>query len=186
MIHRYAYQYQKVIQRDLQSMFLTRNSMNLPKLKSIDAQISIRESSHILPALSALELITGQKAKVNISNAIGTKGQVASVSTKLRKRNMYDFLDILVNIYVPAMKRADVLKRAAIAKELEMLNFEHILTKGSSTQFTLESIGYLLPIEREFEIFGAKQVSDTLSLQVSINCSNEIDGRAKRRSLRES
>lgn len=167
-MNRYAFHYSKVVVRDLQSKNLRLKSMSMPKLTHIDLSISIEESSKILPAMISLELLSGQKPQVKLATVYGKKGSVERVSNTLRRHNMYYFYDNLINIYIPALKKADAFGTDPIAADLDALSFERLLTMKQPLKFTLQGINYLAPIEREFQLFSQAGVKD-LAIDVTIN-----------------
>jgi ribosomal protein L5 len=99
------------------SKLLWQSPLDLPKLESISLQISLKDQAFntrrfFLPAYLALELITGQKprlieAKESVATLSIREGDFGALSLKLRKGQMFQFLDSLVNIVLPSMGSMD-------------------------------------------------------------------------------
>ena len=126
-MQRYAAFYQTVVARDLQSKFLGLKSMTVPKFSSIDLCMPIEASSQILPAMVALELLSGQKGQPRISKVYGPReNAVSEITNTLRKDNMYAFYDNLINVYLPTLRKAGAFDNDPYYRDNEKLKELHM------------------------------------------------------------
>ncbi|HDZ77052.1 MAG TPA: 50S ribosomal protein L5 [Candidatus Omnitrophica bacterium] len=97
----------------MMSEFSYKNIMQVPKLVKIVINMGVGEAINDIKimdqAVSELGLITGQhpvvcRAKKAISNFKIREGQPVGCKVTLRKRNMYEFFDRLVNVTLPRIR----------------------------------------------------------------------------------
>ncbi len=90
-----------------------KNIMQVPKISKIVLNIGVKEAvsdSKVLQAVTeGLEKIAGQRpvktvAKKSIASFKIREGMPIGVKVTLRRRQMYDFLDKLINIALPAVR----------------------------------------------------------------------------------
>jgi len=112
-MNRFNTHYKKVISYDLISKFNYKNSFELPNIKEISINMSSFKLAHdkrqIIPLLTAIELISGQRGKLTFSkkNKIHLKikeGMVMGCKVTLNKKNSYDFLESLIVFVFPNLK----------------------------------------------------------------------------------
>ena len=91
-----------------------KNVMEVPKLEKIVINMGIgeaKENPKVLEnAVSDMEIITGQKAvltkaKKSVANFKIREGMNIGCKTTLRGEKMYEFLDRLVNLALPRVRR---------------------------------------------------------------------------------
>lgn len=97
--------------RDLTTKFPGRKAL---AIESIHLHLSFKEQgfqtkAYLLPALLALEMISSQKGSVHFSQRGAAhlqlrKGEVSAISTKLRGKKAYDFLERLLVLLLPNLK----------------------------------------------------------------------------------
>lgn len=83
--------------------------MDIPKIKQISINMTINNKNKIIEPLLALELITGQKAKIlkakkSISSFNLRKDMHIGVKVTLHRENMNNFLNKLVYIALPNIR----------------------------------------------------------------------------------
>jgi large subunit ribosomal protein L5 len=107
---RFKEHYLNVVRKDLLTKFNYKNLHQIPKLEKIVINISVKEavqnSKNVVPALIALELITGQKAvltkaKKSIAGFKLRKNVELGAKITLRNDTMYTFFDRFVTIVLP-------------------------------------------------------------------------------------
>lgn len=105
------YYYNRVIRYDLLNKFLYKNCMELPLLKKIVLRFNISQSSlkNVLPALTALLLVSNQKPFLKISKKIKIRLQIkagvaGSCFVDLRGKEQYFFLEKLIFFILPRLK----------------------------------------------------------------------------------
>lgn len=117
--------YHKEIVPKLKEVLKTKNRMLVPCLKKIVVNASSGEAltnSKVLEAMAAdLAAITGQKpalrlAKKSIATYKLRKGQPLGVAVTLRKKNMYEFFNRLVNVALPRTRDFKGLSRKGFDK----------------------------------------------------------------------
>ena len=90
-----------------------KNSMEIPKLKMIVVNTSLKEATSDTKELDAaandITAITGQrpvitKAKKSISNFKLRQGQPIGCRVTLRRKRMYEFMNKLVNVALPRVR----------------------------------------------------------------------------------
>jgi len=106
-------QYDEVIRQGLIEEFGYENPMQVPRLEKIVVNMGVGEavgdSKVIHSAAEDLGLITGQKplitkARKSIANFKLREGMSVGAKVTLRRSQMYDFLDRLVNIALPRVR----------------------------------------------------------------------------------
>ena len=106
-------QYDEVIRQSLIEEFGYKNPMEVPKLEKIVVNMGVGEavgdSKVIHSAAEDLGLITGQKpiitkARKSIANFKLREGMAVGAKVTLRRQQMYEFLDRLVNIALPRVR----------------------------------------------------------------------------------
>lgn len=97
----------------LMSQFSYKNRMQVPKLKGIVINTSIKEALQDIKILenaaNEIAAISGQRpvitrAKKSISNFKLRKGQAVGARVTLRKKMMYEFMSRLVNVAMPRIR----------------------------------------------------------------------------------
>ena len=93
--------------------FKYKNPMEVPQLKKIVINTSIKEALQDIKVLQnaceELAVITGQrpvitKAKKSIANFKLRKGQSVGATVTLRRKRMYEFMNRLVNVALPRVR----------------------------------------------------------------------------------
>lgn len=106
-------QYDTVIRPALQERFKYTNPMQMPRLEKIVINMGVGEavadSKKVQSALAELTLIAGQKpvvtkAKKSIATFKLREGMAIGCKVTLRRDQMYEFLDRLVNIALPRVR----------------------------------------------------------------------------------
>ena len=110
-------QYNEVIQKELLSNLNLKNIFEVPKISKIVINIgagseSVSDSKKVNDAFLSLELITGQKpvktiAKKAIAGFKLREGMAVGAKVTLRKAQMYEFIDRLINIALPRVRDFD-------------------------------------------------------------------------------
>ena len=106
-------EFNKHIKHDLKSKLELNNIFEVPKIKKIILNMGVGEgkddSKLIDRALEDLTLISGQAVKTNQKRLFQAlklgEGIPLGVKVTLRNKIMYEFLDRLVNIAIPRIKR---------------------------------------------------------------------------------
>ena len=105
--------YAKEIAPKLQEKFAYKNVMQIPKLSKIVINMGIggavQDSKLIDEAVRELELISGQKASVqiakkSISNFKLREGMKIGAKVTLRRDRMFEFLDRLISVALPRVR----------------------------------------------------------------------------------
>jgi large subunit ribosomal protein L5 len=105
--------YQKVVREALTKEFGYKNSMQVPKLDKIVINMGVGEatadSKKINLAVAELTAIAGQKpvitkARKSIATFKLREGMAIGCKVTLRRQQMYEFLDRLVNIALPRVR----------------------------------------------------------------------------------
>ena len=114
---RFQQQYTVVIQKELLSNLNLKNIFEVPKISKIVINIgagseSVSDSKKVNDAFLSLELITGQKpvktiAKKAIAGFKLREGMAVGAKVTLRKAQMYEFIDRLINIALPRVRDFD-------------------------------------------------------------------------------
>lgn len=105
--------YEKEVKSSLQADFKLKNSMEVPRLEKIVVNIGLGEAiqnpKSIEAACADLAQLTGQKAVVTkAKKSIATfklrEGMPIGAMVTLRRSNMWNFLDRLVNLALPRVR----------------------------------------------------------------------------------
>lgn len=106
-------QYEKVIRPELQRALNFSNVMEVPKLSKIVINIGCKDAvadSRVLQVVQdVITRIAGQKpvkthARKSIAGFKIREGMPLGVTVTLRKKNMYEFLDRLINLALPRVR----------------------------------------------------------------------------------
>ena len=106
-------EYNNTIKASLVKEFGYKNVMEVPKLDKIVLNMGVGEASQdkkkIIGAVDDMQRITGQKpvitkAKKSISTFKLRDGMVVGCKVTLRRQQMYEFLDRLVNVALPRVR----------------------------------------------------------------------------------
>ena len=106
-------EYNNTIKANLVEEFGYQNVMEVPKLDKIVLNMGVGEASQdkkkIIGAVDDMQRITGQKpvitkAKKSISTFKLRDGMIVGCKVTLRRQQMYEFLDRLVNIALPRVR----------------------------------------------------------------------------------
>jgi large subunit ribosomal protein L5 len=106
-------EYNNTIKASLVKEFGYKNVMEVPKLDKIVLNMGVGEASQdkkkIIGAVEDMQRITGQKpvitkAKKSISTFKLRDGMVVGCKVTLRRQQMYEFLDRLVNVALPRVR----------------------------------------------------------------------------------
>lgn len=115
--------YKQVVCRDLILKYNYNNVMELPSIKKIvintTSKIYVADKKYMIPALTALEMITGQKLIINKSKkSIATfkirKGQPIGCKVTLRNPILYSFLYKFIIMILPRSRDFNGLLRQSI------------------------------------------------------------------------
>ena len=116
-IPRLQQKYNEVIQKELLSNLNLNNIFEVPKISKVVINIgagseSVSDSKKVNDAFTALELISGQKpvktiAKKAIAGFKLREGMAVGAKVTLRKAQMYEFIDRLINIALPRVRDFD-------------------------------------------------------------------------------
>ena len=110
---RLQHEYNSSIKASLIEEFGYKNVMEVPKLDKIVLNMGVGEASQdkkkIIGAVEDMQRITGQKpvitkAKKSISTFKLRDGMVVGCNVTLRRQQMYEFLDRLVNVALPRVR----------------------------------------------------------------------------------
>lgn len=98
--------YENVFKKDFIYKYQTSSTYKIPTLKRVVLNLNNNEIKYILSSINALELITNQKpvfytAKKSIAAFKLRQGAVIGCKVSLRKKNMFDFLDLLIFLVLP-------------------------------------------------------------------------------------
>lgn len=98
--------YEKVLKKDLIYKSQITSAYKIPSLKRVVLNLNNNEVKYILSSITALELITNQKpvfytAKKSIASFKLRQGAVIGCKVSLRKRQMFEFLDLLIFLVLP-------------------------------------------------------------------------------------
>ncbi len=105
--------YNEMLRQQLQDKFAYKNVMEIPKLEKIVINVgcgeAVADSKKIKSVESELAKISGQKpvvtsAKKSIATFKLREGMPIGAKVTLRKNQMYEFLDRLINIALPRVR----------------------------------------------------------------------------------
>lgn len=115
--------YKQIVCRDLILKFNYKNIMELPSITKIvintTSKMYVADKKYMIPALTALEMITGQKLIINqAKKSIATfkirQGQPIGCKITLRNSNLYSFLYKLILIILPRSREFNGLLKQSI------------------------------------------------------------------------
>ncbi len=110
---RFDEKYHTTLRAELQKKLGLKNIMEVPKLSKIVLNVGVKEAvgdSRVLQYVSKMiAAISGQlpiitKARKSIAGFKIREGMPLGVTVTLRRRNMYEFLDRLVNVALPNVR----------------------------------------------------------------------------------
>jgi large subunit ribosomal protein L5 len=146
--------YKKEIIKKLKDKFGYKNNMQAPKLAKAVINVGVgrhtKEKSYVDAVENNLMKISGQRPVKTLSKkAISAfkikEGVVVGVATTLRGKRMYDFIEKLINIYLPRIRDFRGLNEKQIDKQgnltigfRESLSFPEIDTQGLENAHGLE------------------------------------------------
>ncbi len=113
MVPRLYQKYKDEIAPELMRVLNLKNPMRVPKATKVVINVGMGEAAEDIKVLEAavseLTQITGQKAvmtkaRKDVSNFKIRKGSAIGCKVTLRKANMYEFLDRLINVALPSLK----------------------------------------------------------------------------------
>lgn len=102
--------YRDVIRAEMQKQFNYKNEMQIPKIEKVVLNMGLGEGvsdkKKVQAAIAELELIAGQKplptkSKKSIAGFKLRDGMVIGAKVTLRRDQMYEFIDRLINIALP-------------------------------------------------------------------------------------
>ncbi len=105
--------YENQVRKQLMEKFGYKNQMEVPKIDKIVVNMGVGEaaqdSKKVQAAVTELAAITGQKpvttrARKAIANFKLREGQAIGCKVTLRREQMYEFLDRLINIALPRVR----------------------------------------------------------------------------------
>jgi len=111
--NRYYIHYKKNVCLDLIYKQNLKNTFEIPKIEKITLNATYKtianDKKFIIPALSSLQLISGQNSKWTIAHKSIAgfklrKNQIIGCKTDLRNLLMYNFLEKLITIILPRLK----------------------------------------------------------------------------------
>jgi large subunit ribosomal protein L5 len=147
--NRYKKYYEQIICSDLLLKHNYKTIMELPSLKKIILNTTSKSYSidkkNILPVLMAMELISGQKAKLtsakkSIASFKIRENQIIGCKVTLRYLSMFFFLDKLLTIVLPRIREFSA---------IEIKNFDNI----GNFSLGITNILIFPEIENHFELF---------------------------------
>ena len=106
-------EYVNTLQKSLMEEFGYKSVMQIPKLEKIVVNMGVGEASQdrkkITGAIDDMTRITGQKpvvtsAKKSIAQFKLREGMTVGCKVTLRRHNMYEFLDRLINVALPRVR----------------------------------------------------------------------------------
>lgn len=164
--------YNKIARSDMILKKKSLNIMDIPKIKQISINMTINNKNKIIEPLLALELITGQKAKIlkakkSISSFNLRKDMHIGVKVTLHRENMNNFLNKLVYIALPNIREF---------KGFSLKNIDN----GYNYTFSIQNMFVFPEIEYQFDTFNkmygmditlvtdSKKVSETKMLLTSL------------------
>lgn len=112
-IPRYLQLFRTEVKEHLQKKFNYKNVMQVPKIEKIVLNLGVGEATenvkNLDAAMAELQVIAGQKpnirrAKKAISNFKLRAGMPIGCAVTLRRHQMYEFLDRLINIALPRVR----------------------------------------------------------------------------------
>ena len=141
--------YKQIVCRDVILKYNYNNIMEIPSLKKIvvntTSKTYVSDKKYMIPALTALEMITGQKLIVNqAKKSIATfkirKGQPIGCKSTLRDTILYSFLYKLIMIILPR------------SRDFNGLSVENI-TNSSDWSIAITNVMLFPELENYYEFF---------------------------------
>lgn len=148
--------YQQIISRDMILKYNYNTIMELPTFKKIvintTSKTYVADKKYLIPALTALEMITGQKLLVNqAKRSIALfklrKGQPIGCKVTLRDILLYNFLHKLVISILPGMRDFNGL-------------FAHNINDSGNCSFAIKNIMIFPELENHYEFFETIRAFD--------------------------
>nr|NP_066313.1 ribosomal protein L5 [Malawimonas jakobiformis]AAG13680.1 ribosomal protein L5 [Malawimonas jakobiformis] len=138
--------YEKITRPDLILKNKYKNIMEIPSIKKISVNITVDSKNRVIEPLMVLELITGQKAKVlkakkSISSFNLRKDMYIACKVTLQKKNMYNFINKLINIVLPKIR------------EFKGFSVDNIDSQNNYT-LSIKNMSIFPEIEYQFDIFN--------------------------------
>ena len=166
--NRYKKYYQQIICQDLLLKQNYKTIMELPSLQKIvlntTSKLYTTDKKNILPALMAMELISGQKAKLtsakkSIASFKIRENQIIGCKTTLRHLSMYLFFEKLLTVVLPRVR------------DFSSVQIKNLDNHGN---FSLGITNLLIfpEIENYFELFD---VIRGLNINIIISAQNKKD-----------
>lgn len=166
--NRYKKYYQQIICQDLLLKQNYKTIMELPSLQKIvlntTSKLYTTDKKNILPALMAMELISGQKAKLtsakkSIASFKIRENQIIGCKTTLRHLSMYLFFEKLLTVVLPRVR------------DFSNVQIKNLDNHGN---FSLGITNLLIfpEIENYFELFD---VIRGLNINIIISAQNKKD-----------
>ena len=164
--NRYKKYYEQIICSDLLLKHNYKTIMELPSLKKIILNTTSKsytiDKKNILPVLMALELISGQKAKLtsakkSIASFKIRENQIIGCKTTLRDLSMFLFLDKLLTVVLPRIRDFS---------GIEIKNFDN----HGNFSLGITNILIFPEIENHFELF---EVIRGLNINIVIAAQNK-------------
>lgn len=112
-MNRFQKYYKQIIRKELINKHSYESYQEIPQISSIHLHIFLKEAiqdkKNIIPILSALEWITGQRAKpLRARHSVASfklrEGQYVGAKVTLRGENAYNFLETLITVVLPRQK----------------------------------------------------------------------------------
>lgn len=141
--------YQQIVCRDMILKYDYNNIMELPSFNQIvintTSKLYVADKKYIISALTALEMITGQKIAINqAKKSIATfklrKGQPVGCKVTLRNSSLYNFLYKLIISVLPQ------------TRDFKGLSTQSINTSGNCS-ITIKNMMLFPELENHYEFF---------------------------------
>lgn len=122
-MNRLEQRYKKEIAPQLMQQFQIKNSQAVPKLEKITINVGVGRAQGdkkiIDSVVNTVTRISGQKpvqtkSRKSISNFKLRAGMVVGVMVTLRRQQMYEFLDKLINVTLPRVRDFQGIKKTAV------------------------------------------------------------------------
>lgn len=159
--------YQHIVTQDLLLKQNCKNIMELPKLNkivfNISSNIFVQDKKYIIPALLALESITGQKikstqAKKSIASFKIREGQVLGCKITLRTQNMYNFFSKFIIIITSRIRDLSAVNKDSsfISVNSSLQTKKYKKNSNNNLYFTLAIKNLMIfpELENHFELFS--------------------------------
>ena len=134
-MHFFELHYQSIIKYDFYNKFFLKSVKDIPKLRKIILNFSLKDEPNLIRSLSflsVLELISFQKGKLTSSNVSNItfkiqKGNPVGCKVVLRKYLMYSFLSKLVLQISPNLNQFEGIRFSLLAKNSLSFKIKKIL-----------------------------------------------------------